>query len=284
MRAMFALILVIGVALAGGAVYMAQGYIGQTEARMAQATEFQRKLGRMVPVFAAARAMPFGTALTQGDVRVTYVQQNALPPGVFLAEAAEPADQLFPDGEDKPRLTTRSVLENEILVVSRVTEPGKPASLTGKLDKGMRAFQIKVDLGVRTFIMPDMLIDIYWTGTPTGKVAGQITQLIESGVRVIAVDNISGEVQTRQGNASTVTVAVTPEQVARLAQAQASGRLTMSLIASAEDVVTEQLEIDRDKLLGIVRPEVVAADTPEVCSIKTRKGGSLSEVVIPCAD
>ena len=37
MRAVFALVLVVGMALAGVAVYMAQGYVGQSQAELAKA-------------------------------------------------------------------------------------------------------------------------------------------------------------------------------------------------------------------------------------------------------
>ncbi len=86
----------------------------------------------------------------------------------------------------------------------------------------MRAFQIKVDVasGVSGFVMPDDHIDIYWTGVGGGNVNGEITRLIESAVRIIAVDQATGEGQGSGTVARTVTVAATPEQVARLAQAR----------------------------------------------------------------
>lgn len=322
MRAVFALVLVVGMALAGVAVYMAQSYMGQTEAALARATAFREKTGKLVQVYAAKEGMAFGDPLTPEDVAPVYVQEAMLPAGAFLytdpekaaavaaasatgttgtgttgtpapkaAKGAAPAvlaatDPLFPADSDKPRYLMRSVEANEILLVTRVTAPGEAASLTGKLDKGMRAFQVKVDTssGVQSFVMPDTYIDIYWTGVGA-DVSGEVTRLIESAVKVIAVDQASGEGQMVTGNARTVTVAASPEQVARLAQAQATGQLTMSLVASAEDAVSGLVEVDRDGLLGIeAKPEVIEAAAPEVCTIKTRKGDAVVEVPIPCTN
>ena len=89
------------------------------------------------------------------------------------------------------------------------------------------------------------------------------------------------------GDARTITVAATPEQVARLAQAQSSGRLNMSLVASSADAVSGLVEVNKDQLLGVVREEVVAAveaPAPQVCTIKTRKGDAVVEVPTPCTN
>jgi pilus assembly protein CpaB len=306
MRAVFALVLVVGMALAGMAVYMAQGYMSQTQGALAKAQAFREKTGKLVEVFAVNKAMQYGDPLTKEDVVSIYVQEKYLPAGAFrvpkegeaapaVAAAApeksgDPATAvvpaLFPKDTDKPRFILRSLEQNEILLASRVTEPGESAGLTGKLGKGMRAFQIKVDVasGVAGFVAPDDHIDIYWTGNSGSSVSGEVTRLIESAILVIAVDQASGEGQKLGGDARTLTVAGTPEQVARLAQAQATGRLAMSLVASPEDAVSGLVEVDSNSLLGIEQKEVVAVEAPQVCTIKTRKGADVVEIPIPCTN
>lgn len=306
MRAVFALVLAIGMALAGVAVYMAQTYIGQSQAAVARAQALQRETGRLVQVYAVNKTMKFGDPLTANDVEALYVQEKFLPAGAYLvpqdgetieykpavaakdgkAAVQAPTGPLFPETADKPRYVMRSMEPHEILLASRVTEPGQVAGLTGKLEKGMRAFQIKVSSssGVADFVMPESYIDIYWTGVGTGNVNGEMTRLIESAIRVIAVDQASGEGQSLGGTASTVTVAATPEQVARLAQAQATGRLSMSLVADSADQVAGLVEVDSDKLLGIEKQEVVQVEAEEQCTIRTRKGAEVVEIPIPCTN
>lgn len=306
MRSVFALVLVVGVALAGFAVYLAQGFMSKTQSELDRARAYYEKTGRLVEVYAAIKPMKFGTPITQADVQPVYVQEKLLPEGAFRVPKPEqpgakpaasattassasedtPSPALFPKNTDKPRFTMRSLEKNEIILASRVTEPGEVAGLTGKLDKGMRAFQIKVDVasGVSGFVMPDDLIDIYWTGSGGANTSGDVTRLIESAVRVIAVDQASGEGQMVRSDARTVTVAATPEQVARLAQAQATGRMAMSLVGSSDDTVSGRVEVDRNGLLGIEQQEVIQADAPKVCTVKTRKGAEVVDIQIPCPD
>lgn len=306
MRAVFALVLMVGMALAGVAVYMVQNYVGQSQAEVARAKAQQQKTGKLVQVYAVRKSMKFGDPLTEKDVEVIYVQEKFLPAGAYVvprdgetieykpvgpAKRGEvvvqtPTGPLFPENERKPRYVIRSMEPHEILLASRLTEPGQVAGLTGKLDKGMRAFQIKVSSsgGVAGFVMPENYIDIYWTGYGGGDVNGEMTRLIESAIRVIAVDQASSEAEYSGNTARTVTVAATPEQVARLAQAQATGRLSMSLVADSADGVAGLVEVDGNKLLGIEKREIVAVEVEERCSVKTRKGADVVEIPIPCTN
>lgn len=297
MRAVFALVLVFGLALAGLAVYMTQNLMSQSQNELARAQAYFDKTGRLVEVYAVAKPLKFGDPITKTDVKVVYAQEKALPSGAFRVppqtasgttaapEGSKPLPLLFPPNADKPRFVTRSMVENEIVLASRVTEPGSVAGLTDKIAPGMRAFQIKVDVasGVAGFVMPDDLIDVYWTGSADGD--GEVTRLIEAAVRVMAVDQSSDESEVNKNEmARTVTVAVTPEQVARLAQAQATGRMSMSLIGRGTEETADLVQVDKNALLGIDRKEVVKTEAPEVCFVKTRKGAEVVDIQIPCND
>jgi pilus assembly protein CpaB len=169
---------------------------------------------------------------------------------------------------------------------SRVTEPGEFAGLTAKLEPGMRAFAVKVGVasGVSSFVQPDDFIDIYWTGAFSGS-DGEVTRLIESSIKIIAVDNSIGEGQSASGTvARTVTVAGTPEQVARLAQAQSTGRLSMSLVGDSNQVITEKVEVDNNSMLGIEEEEVVEVEAKKVCTVKQGLGAAAVEVEIDCKE
>jgi pilus assembly protein CpaB len=284
MRAVFLLVLVVGMGLAGAAVYMIQGYISQTEALLQQERAFNAKAGKLVEVFVFNKRLKYGDALKPEDVSLIYWPEKALPETIFQDPAV-----LFPENAPGPRYVMRATEAFEPVLASRVTEPGELAGLTAKLAAGMRAFQIKVGVasGVAGFVQPDDFIDIYWTGGISGA-NGDVTRLIESSMQIIAVDNAFNEGQAvSNADARTVTVAATPEQVARLAQAQATGRLSMSLVGDGTETVTEKIEIDTNTMLGIVEEEVVVAPVPEpekVCTIKSRKGSEIVETVIPCKE
>jgi pilus assembly protein CpaB len=270
-------------ALAGAAVYMIQGYIAQTEALLQKEREFNAKAGKLVEVYVFNKSLNYGDALTPEDVQLIYWPESALPETIFQDPAL-----LFPENADGPRYIMRKTEAYEPVLASRVTEPGELAGLTAKLAPGLRAFQIKVGVasGVAGFVQPDDFIDIYWTGSINGV---EQTRLIESAMQIIAVNDAFNEGQSSGGSAGTITVAVTPEKVARLTQAQATGRLTMSLVGDDPTAVTENIEVDTNALLGIVEEEVVVA--PEVvveekCFAKQRNGTEIVEtnIEIPCTN
>ena len=148
----------------------------------------------------------------------------------------------------------------------------------------MRAFAIKVDVasGVSGFVQPGDRVDIYWTGSVNG-LDGDLTRLIESTTQVIAVDQQAGA-SSGATVARTVTVAASPEQVARLAQAQATGRLALSLVGNADESISGMVEVDSNTLLGIQAQEVVKVEAEKVCTIRNRKGGEVIEIPITCTN
>ncbi|WP_374396889.1 Flp pilus assembly protein CpaB [Tabrizicola sp.] len=284
MRAVFALVLLVGMALAGMAVYMIQGYMADLETALQQEKAFNAKAGKLVEVYVFAKPKKYGDALAEDDVKLIYWPEKSLPATIFRDKAA-----LFPENATGPRYIMRTTEAYEPVLASRVTEPGQLSSLISKLEKGKRAFAIRVgrDSGISNFVKPDDYIDILWTGNVSG-VEGGITRQIESAILVIAVDNVINEGQVEgDSKAQTVTVAATPEQVARLAQAQATGQLTLSLARDATEVVEGTVETNTNDMLGIqkeeVAPEVVVPEVKK-CYAKQRSGGVLvdTNVEIPC--
>ncbi|NUB44161.1 Flp pilus assembly protein CpaB [Fertoebacter nigrum] len=280
MRMVFGLVLVVGLALAGFAVYMAQGYISQTQAQLEAERAARAKAGPLVEVFVVNKPLNYGDPLTKEDVQKAYWPKNTLPESAFTDELA-----LFPEGA-KPRFVIRQMEKFEPLLAVKVTEPGADAGLTSRLEKGMRAFAIKVDVasGVSGFLQPGDFVDIYWTGQTSG-VEGDLTRMIETVVKIIAVDQMASD--DRSGSAiiaGTVTVEASPEQVARLAQAQATGRLALSLVGAGDEAVAGLVEVNSRDLLGIVEREIVQAEQEKVCTVKTRKGADVVEMPIPCTN
>lgn len=281
MRAAFLLVLVVGMALAGAAVYMIRDYVSQTEVLLEQERALNAKAGKLVEVIVFKKDLKYGAELKKDDVAIIYWQEKSLPKTIFRDPAV-----LFPENAPGPRYLLRPVEAFEPVLASRVTEPGELASLTAKLQPGMRAFVIKGNLssGVGGFVKPDDYIDINWTGNVEGKL---ITRLIVSSVQVIAVDEIFNDGQETGGKVNSVTIGASPEQVLRLTQMQQLGDLSVSLVGSNADVVTEAIEVNTNDVLGIEEkaPVVVAPKIVEkVCTRKERKGTEVISVTIPCED
>jgi pilus assembly protein CpaB len=282
MRAIFGLVFVLGIALAGFAVYMVQGYVGQNQVELAKERAFRAKIGPMIEVYVVNKPLAYGVALTKEDVQKVLMPQNNMPENYFTDEAA-----LFPGDYAKPRFVIRQLENMEPVLASKVTEPGEDVGLTARLSKGMRAFAINVDVasGVSGFLQPGDLVDVYWTGSTGNNGAGEMTKRIEDSIKIIAVDQVAdAENTTGAMIARTVTVEATPEQVARLAQAQATGDLALSLVGAGDVSTAGLVQVDSETLLGIEKQAEVVVEAEKVCTIRTRKGAEVLEIPIACTN
>ena len=243
-----------------------------------------------VPVYAMTRVIEYGEELSMDDVQLINYVEASLPEGVFRTE-----EELFPEGDDELRVVTRQMAINEPVLASKVTAPGEEAGITSRLSSGMRAFAISVDVrsGVSGFLRPGDRVDVYWTGRvdsaidgPGGGIrGGEITRLIDTGLRLVAVDQSANADRSEAVIAQTVTVEASPQQVAALAQAQSTGRLSLALVGAEDQTITQVVEVDQASLLGIeayVAPE--AAAEPEICTIRNRRGAEIVETEIPCTN
>lgn len=283
MRMIFGLVLLVGIALAGGAVYLAKGQIGQYQARLEQANAAKALIVPTKNIFVVTRALKYGEKLGKKDVREVAFPVAALPEGHFDDLAV-----IFPENNDQPRIVLRPIEKDEALLAVKVTKPGEDAGLTSRLEPGMRAFAIKVDVssGVSGFLRPGDRVDVYWTGTVgSGNNRNEVTKLIEATIPLIAVDQSSGDVEGAQ-IARTVTVAVSPDQVAGLALAQTTGRLSLSLVGVGDTIESaSDIEINQNDLLGITAAvEAPQAEQEKVCTIRTRRGAEVVNLPIPCTN
>ena len=230
--------------------------------------------------------LKYGQRLTREDVRQVNWPENAIPEGTFIEEAA-----LFPENSDDLRVVLRAMEKDEAIMAGKVTEPGADTGLTSQLERGSRAFAIRVDVssGVSGFLRPGDRVDVYWTGRVSGmdrNSSGEVTKLIETGVQLIAVDQMANGDHSEAMIARTVTVAVNPQQVGALAQAQSTGSLSLSLVGNLDDTVAEAIEVDQRSLLGLAEApqiqEVREAPRQQVCTIRTRRGAEVVETPIAC--
>jgi pilus assembly protein CpaB len=283
MRAVFGLVLIVGMGLAGFAIYMVQGYFQEQNNNLRLQRAALEQAVPTVDVYAVNRVMEHGEQITAEDVVVIRYAEPFLPEGAFRT-----IEELFSEGPDELRVVTRQMEPNELILAVKVTDPGEVAGISALLARGMRAFTIEVDVssGVSGFLNPGDRVDVYWTGRAQGLGNnGEVTKLIEEGVQLVAVDQTSESGRTGATIARTVTVQVSPNQVAALAQAQATGNLSLSLVGRTDDTVSGAIEVDQASLLGIVQqepaPEVQAA---RECTIRTRRGAEVIDIPIPCTN
>lgn len=162
MRAVFGLVFIVGLALAGAAVFMAKSYLGQQEAATAFQEEVLRRTGGLVEVFVVNKPKKYGQTLAADDVQPILWPANTLPEGAFVEK-----DKLFPTDNIAPRFVTRDMEAFEPVLAVKVTEPGAQAGLNGELSAGMRAFAIQVFAS--DFLQIGDHVDVYWTGGQMGR-------------------------------------------------------------------------------------------------------------------
>ncbi len=279
MRAVFGLVLIAGVALAGFAVYQTNLYITRMQNELVQAQSSGNAV-EMVNIIVAGQDLVYGQRITRNELRRQPFPASAMPAGAFTDEEL---DKLFPNGISE-RVVLRAMDQREPILASKLTEPGKEAGITSHLSPGMRAFTIPVNAttGVAGFLRPGDRVDVFWTGRSAN--IGEVTQLIQSNLRLIAVDqNADMDRTTAISSPQTVTVEATPGEAAKLAQAQSSGRLALALLGAHDLNASEFVEVTQDRMLGIVREQEVEIKERE-CHVRTRRGNEMVLIEIPCTN
>ena len=202
-------ILGVGLALAGFGVYMAQTYVGQTQAALVAAQSRQASVisVQTVPVLVATRALRYGELIGTADVQLVDWPATAIPPGAFQS-----VDALIPD-LSRPRVALRAMEPMEPILEVKVSQPGQPAGIAAMLTPGMRAFTIRVDQnsGLSGTLRPSDTVDIYWTGR--GAEGGEITRLLSASVRIIALDENADQDRAFNGVPRSITVEAAPDNL-----------------------------------------------------------------------
>ncbi len=277
MRLIFALIFVVGIGLAGTAVYFFKEHVADLQAQNAELTRLTENIEDSVPVIVAAKDLVYGVPLKREDVREVLFPENAIPQSSFNT-----VDELFGPPGTEPRTILRSMVADEVIMASKVTEFGKDAGITSRLQPGMRAFTIKVDSqsGVSGFLKPGSYVDVYWAGNVNGKLT---TRLMFPNIQLIAIDQNFDEDTTKPTLARTVTAQVSPQDAARLQQAQSSGTLSLSLrgAVAADSGIDPEAEVieTQQTLLGI---EEVVVEEEQKCFQRERRGVEIVEIEVPC--
>jgi pilus assembly protein CpaB len=274
MRIIFVLVLMVGVGLAAFAVSVAKDRFDQYQAALAQQRD------AIVPttdVFVVNRRVSYGEPLREEDVLAIRWPADHVPLGSFTS-----LEDLFPPDAEEPRVVLRTMEANEPVLVAKVTAPGEDAGVASRLEAGMRALALRVDVtsGVSGFLRPGDRVDVYWTGN--GRDGDRVTRLIRSNVQIIAIDQIADEDRNNPTIARTITVMADPGDIAALTQAQASGSLTLALVGVGDDTISDEVEVSTRELLGA--EEVVQTVGPEICTVRARRGGEVVVTQVPCTN
>jgi pilus assembly protein CpaB len=177
---------------------------------------------RLRTVVVASEPLEFGSPITRGALREIQWPAADLPQGGFAH-----VDDLFKG--DQTRVALSSIEPGEPILDSRISGPGRKASLAALIDPGMTAVTVRVDevIGVAGFVAPGDRVDVLVTHR-TGD-AEPVADVVQQDLRVLAVDQTVDNPTAKPSVAHAVTLEASTAQAEKLALAQSIGNLTLVL-------------------------------------------------------
>ncbi|MEO1494657.1 MAG: Flp pilus assembly protein CpaB [Pseudomonadota bacterium] len=273
MRVVALLVLVFGVALAGGAIFFASEYFRAYEASLARRDQGPE----LTRVIAAKAPLDYGDVIKlegSGDsLRWVEWPSGSVPEGAFTS-----LEDLLGDEKDQIRTVLRKVEPGELILKSKVTGFGERPRVAAQVAEGKRAFTISINAasGGAGLIAPGDRVDILLTRSIERQL---MTSTLLQNVRIIAMDQTSDTESDTRRAARTATVEVEPRDAQTLALAQQTGKLSLILRGMTEEGSAEVGSVGVHDLPD--QPEQAKPKPKEEAStVRVRKGSEVSDVEI----
>lgn len=244
MRSSTLISLLVALLLAGLAVFGARTWLAAQRSQLAaesQAGDFAKP--RNVVVVASA-SLSFGERLTVDKLTTLDWASEKLPDGAFTDIAG-----LVGSTDEDARYVLSSIAKGEMILPSKITNPGQRAKLSTALSPGMKAVSIRVNdvLGVAGFVLPGDRVDVMLTREGADK--QPFVDVLIQGVRVLAIDQISDDRKDQPSVVRTVTFEVSTEEAQTLTLGANIGTLSLALrnlvstgIEDAERITLDDLD------------------------------------------
>lgn len=211
-------------------------------------------------IVVAAAQLGLGVTLTEDNLAEIAWAATTLPEGAFATK-----HELLKDGR---RVVLASLERNEPVLRGKITLPGQPGSLSSVLEDGKRAVTVRVDdvRGVAGFIRPNDRVDVVLIRTEGNSSGSSYSDLILQMVKVLAVDQLTGERNEQATVAKAVTLEVTAVEAQKVLLATNIGKLSLILRqAGAGSPEDSRRVTERDLAQGELSPppqKKVAVDPP----------------------
>src|SRR5499427_9472431 len=182
MRSNNVIILIVAIAMGGGAAYLARSWLqGQLDASATHQPASH--------IVVAAEPLAYGAAVTADNVSEIPWYTKTLPEGAFATK-----DDLLNGGR---RTVLYPLKRGEPLLRSKVTGPGQRALLAAVLDEGKRAVTVRVDdvRGVAGFVLPGDFVDVVLIGEDPAFQRENYSEILLHHVKVLAIDQVASERQ-----------------------------------------------------------------------------------------
>ena len=211
-------------------------------------------------IVVAASQLSLGVTLAEDNLAEIPWAASTVPEGAFATK-----HELLKDGR---RVVLASLERNEPVLRAKITLPGQPGSLSSVLEDGKRAVTVRVDdvRGVAGFIRPNDRVDVVLIRTEGNSSGSSYSDLILQLVKVLAVDQLTGERNEQATVAKAVTLEVTAVEAQKVLLATNIGKLSLILRqAGAGSSEANRRVTERDLAQAELSPppqKKIAADPP----------------------
>lgn len=270
------LVTLVGLGIAGGAVWVAKEYMDDASGAATASVNGVIEEKPTVDILVMRAEVLYGRTVEPQHLTTLAWPADRLPPG-----AITDVSLVLPESGGEPRRALARLLPGELLLEPKLSGFGEKVTLVQRLGANTRAMAIRVDAttSVGGFVTPGDFVDVVLTQSD-GSGLSAVT--IMQNIRVLGIDQSAEETSASPSVARNITVEVSPDQSQRLALAQRAGTLSLSLrsIDAAEDKPLERVRL-RDLLLeespvpeGERKPQVtvrrgITEQTVDVNSVST---------------
>jgi len=174
-------------------------------------------------VVVAARDLPIGTLLKDGDVKLVDWPGTPPPQAVVRMEDA------------LKRGVVASIYAGEPILTARLAASGAGGGLAAAIPPGKRAVAVRVNdvVGVSGFVQPGMRVDLLISGMPPGGTntnLGTQTRTLLQNIEVLSAgQNLQKDAEGKPISVPVVNLLVTPEQAEILSLASNETRIQLVL-------------------------------------------------------
>jgi len=200
-----------------------------------------------VPIVVAVVNLPLAESVRKEQVKLVKWPKASLPPGALRSiEEAE------------GRFVRSSIVAGEPLIDAKLAPQlaGKSGIMPILIPEGQRAVTIRLDEAMREsgFVMPSSRVDVLVSMPKSPESNEKISKVILQDVMVLAAGQIVEMKDNKPVTNTTVTLALTPQQVERLAVAQSDGRLMLVQRGLKDSEVVKTTGATPSSLLSDIAP------------------------------
>jgi pilus assembly protein CpaB len=204
--------------------------------------------GEADDVVVATANIPVGARIQDKDVRVLHLPAEAIPPGGFHRK-----DRVVGRG------VVQSISAGDFVLSAKLAAENAGSGLPSMIPPGMRAVSVRVNdfSSVSGFVQPGSRVDVLMTGSATGAGEPQTITVLRNVAVLANGQKLDRSVLSNESqNSPVITLAVSPDDAAKLALAMNQGHIQLALRNPLDTSQTEVAAVGMHSLYQKAGPAV----------------------------